>query len=89
MFAVSPEQCKMFKQFHRVLEISDARNNQAVSENKEVDNLLLAIDKWFYRNPFMDFRGESEWPEDVVRSYDFSIGNTGKVTHSINLPFVQ
>jgi hypothetical protein len=70
-----------------LIEEYDAQAAEIISENKEVDDLLLAIDKFFYWNPYFDFRGEEalgecNWPENVWVKY--SCTPTGTLaTHSI------
>ena len=87
MYARASE-LEMYAQLNRVLALNDQQNNERViSENKEADLLLLMVEKFFYWNPYFDFRGEEElgecnWSDDVTTK--LSCTPTGTLaTHSI------
>lgn len=78
----------------KALEANDKFNQERICENKEVDTLLLAIDKFFYWNPFMDFRGEEalgecNWATDVWRKQSWTPSGQHIPTHAINPLFVS
>lgn len=92
MNAISPAQLEMYKQFNRVLSLNEENDERAINENKEVDALLLAIDKFFYWNPYMDLRGEEtlgecNWATDVWTKYSWTPSGE-HITHSINPSFI-
>jgi hypothetical protein len=69
MFAISPEQLAMYKQFDLVLahnqEGIQQVNERIIDENKEVSDLLIAVYKYFAHCPF--FEGCSEdWTDDII-----------------------
>lgn len=76
----------------QALTLNDEYNNERISENKEVDALFLAIDKYFCWSPFIEEMGGcggencvfEDFDEDVSSKYSFSTSGIGNSEFTIN-----